>query len=182
MFPHSMHNPNTTMTDTERQSAPTGAQDSASEPNADRPLGGAACSLSSFSGDAVAQLMEDLDGILCPTGYARCREVGSSELTSKEHRLFRMDFGHFHIDISIRRENPIPRAIAFSGYGCTPDEFLRKLRSGTNSRHRPHEGGSTVHKEFTKYARGICEGFVGLSEDDPPPKGIPLSKDFGNLE
>ena len=154
----------------ERQSAPTGAQTSELKQEASRPLSVASCSLI-FS--LLEHLVTELDATLCPTGYARCHEI----IERREQyvgtkwegwRVYRLDFGHFYIDIASDGQNPTPHIIAIAEEHCTPDEFLGKLNDGLSNRHRTHEGSVSIRQDFTKYARSIREGFRCLGKDKPP--------------
>ena len=116
--------------------------------------------------------MSELDGALCPTGYARCRERIENRARDtgtkwEGHRTYRLDFGHFYIDILSDGQDPNPQVFVVADEHCTPDEFLRELNDGINWRNRPHEGAVSARLDFTKYARSIREGFIGFGEDKP---------------
>jgi hypothetical protein len=85
-------------------------------------------------------------------------------------RVCRLDFGHFYIDISSDGKDPTPHILAICEEHCTPDEFLGKLNEGLNKDHRVHEGAVSFRQDFTKYARSIREGFIGLGKDNPPAR------------
>lgn len=117
--------------------------------------------------------MVELDETLCPTGYARCQEIKDrrTQYTGAKWdgwRIYRLDFGHFYIDIASDGQDPTPHVLAVAEEHCTPDEFLGRIRDGLRAHHRPHEGAVSIRHDFTKYARSIREGFVCLSKDEPP--------------
>jgi hypothetical protein len=133
----------------------------------------------------LEHLVAELDETLCPTGYARCHEVKErrEQYVGTEWegwRVYRLDFGHFYIDISSDGKNPTPHILGVAEDHCTPDQFLGKLREGLDRSHRPLEGSVSIRQDFTKYARSIREAFIGFGKDKPGAGDTP-AVGVGNL-